>query len=168
MSSSGTAPVTVKSLAVTGGEFSVAGATLPLILNPGQLATVQVKFTPVSNGTAAGQVTIESDSATSPNDIVTLTGSGGAPIPLTPELKLSASSLSFGNVTLGQEVSQSITVQSTGTAAVTVSSIVVNSTAYLLSGVGLPLSIDPGKSATLHVAFKPSVEGPSTAQLTLK
>ncbi len=168
LSSSGTAPVTVKTLTLSGNDFSIAGATLPLILNPGQQATLQLKFTPVNSGATTGQITIQSDSATSPSDIVSLTGSGGTPVPLTPQLKLSATSLTFGNVTLGQEASQSITLESTGTAAVTVSSIAVSSTVYVLSGAALPLSIDPGKTATVHIAFKPSVAGAANAQLTIK
>jgi hypothetical protein len=76
LSSTGTAPVTVNSLGVSGSGFSVSGATLPATLNPGQSLTVNVQFYPANIGTFTGQLTISSNSPTAPALTVSLSGTG--------------------------------------------------------------------------------------------
>ncbi len=73
LSSTGTAPVTVNSAAVSGTGFSVTGASLPATLNPGQSLTLQVQFDPATSGSFSGQLAITS-SASSPT--VGLSGLG--------------------------------------------------------------------------------------------
>ncbi len=67
LTSSGTAAVTVNSLAVTGSGFSASPVSLPAKLNPGQTATVTLTFDPTAVGSATGQMTISSTSSTNSN-----------------------------------------------------------------------------------------------------
>ena len=73
LSSTGTAPVTVNSAAVSGAGFSVSGDSLPATLNPGQSLTLEVQFDPATAGSFAGKLTISS-TASSPT--VGLSGVG--------------------------------------------------------------------------------------------
>jgi hypothetical protein len=80
---------------------------------------------------------------------------------------MNASSLAFGNVQLGEPATQSLTLSSTGTAAVTVNSATVTGTGYSISGVTFPLTLNAGQTATLSVAFTPSAAGTVAGQLTI-
>jgi hypothetical protein len=76
--SSGTAPVTVNSVALTGTGFSDSGATFPMTLNPNQSVTLNVQFDPTVAGAATGQLTVTSTSTTGSPTQVPLTGTGTA------------------------------------------------------------------------------------------
>ena len=54
LTSTGTAPVTISSAALTGTGFTISGATLPVTLNPNQSVTLNVQFDPTATGAAAG------------------------------------------------------------------------------------------------------------------
>ncbi len=54
LTSTGTAPVTVNSAALTGTGYTMSGATFPVTLNPTQSVTLNVQFDPTTTGTASG------------------------------------------------------------------------------------------------------------------
>jgi hypothetical protein len=76
LTSSGTAAVTVSSLAVTGSGFSLAPVVLPQRLNPGQTTIVSVIYLPTTMGSTTGQLTISSDSSKNPTLTIPLSGTG--------------------------------------------------------------------------------------------
>ena len=84
-----------------------------------------------------------------------------------PALTLSATSLSFGNVSLGTAVTKSVTLTSSGSTAVTVNSISLAGSGFLMSPVSLPLTLNPGQAAVLTVQFDPTTAGSLTGQLTI-
>jgi hypothetical protein len=76
LSSTGTAPVTVSAATVAGAGFSIVGSTLPVTLNPGQSTNLTLQFAPASVGSATGQLTINSNSASNPTAVISLNGAG--------------------------------------------------------------------------------------------
>jgi hypothetical protein len=78
LTSSGTAPVTVSSVALQGTGFSDSGATFPVTLNPNQSVTLSVQFDPTVAGAASGKLTITSNSTTGGTAQVPLSGTGTA------------------------------------------------------------------------------------------
>jgi hypothetical protein len=76
LTSSGSGPVTVSSVAVTGSGFSASSLSLPTTLNAGQAINVTLTFYPSAVGTAAGKLTITSNSSTNPTLTVNLSGVG--------------------------------------------------------------------------------------------
>ncbi len=75
-----------------------------------------------------------------------------------PVLALSPASLAFGSVNVGATASLTATVQNTGNAALTVSAIArcsATSTDFTWSPAA-PITIQPGQSSTLTVAFAPT------------
>ena len=53
LTSSGTAPVTVSSVTISGTGFTIiGGSSFPVTLNPMQSLTLQVQYLPTSTGTA--------------------------------------------------------------------------------------------------------------------
>lgn len=73
LSSTGTAPVTISAISVTGTGFTYSGPSLPLTLSPNQTATLYANFDPTTAGPMTGQLTITSNSSTT---TVALSGSG--------------------------------------------------------------------------------------------
>ncbi len=76
LTSTGTAPVTVNSAALTGTGYTMSGATFPVTLNPNLAVTLDVQFDPTATGAAAGQLTIQSNSSTNATVVISLTGTG--------------------------------------------------------------------------------------------
>lgn len=82
-------------------------------------------------------------------------------------LSASRTSVSFPGITVKTSVMQGVTVASTGTMPVTLSGVTVTNGAFTVSGIGFPLTLNPGQSAGLTVQFSPSVVGTIAGQLTL-
>ena len=79
----GSAPVQISQLNVTGKSFSVnAQSSLPITLAAaGGSYSLSVQFNPTASGSATGQLTINSDSATNGTAVVGLSGIGAAATP---------------------------------------------------------------------------------------
>ena len=162
LSSSGSTPVTVSSVNLSGVAYSFSGATFPVTIDPNLQITLQVQFKPITSGSASGQLTVKSTSKSSPT--VTLSGTG---IATTPKLTTSAQTLNFGSVTVGSSATQALTLTSSGTAAVTVNSAKLSGTGYSLSGAGFPLTLPAGQSAVLQVVFKPTAAGTDAGTIAI-
>jgi len=78
LTSTGTASVTVNSVATAGTGFTMSSPTLPAILTSGQTATLEVQFDPTLPGAAIGTLTITSTSNGGATTLVPLTGTGVA------------------------------------------------------------------------------------------
>ena len=176
LTSTGTAPLTINSAALTGAGFTVSGATLPTTLNPNQSMTLKVQFNPTATGAVTGQLTIQSDSSTNGTEVVAVTGTGTpvsspqppGPQPASPQLTISATSLTFGDVTVNTASTQPVTLTSTGTAPVTINSAALTGAGFTVSGATLPVTLNPNQSVTLNVQFDPTAAGPATGQLTIQ
>ena len=165
LTSSGTAPVTVNAATVSGAGFSDSGSSFPVTLNPNQSVTMQVAFNPSAAGGAAGQLTINSNSSSGSATVVQLSGAGT--VPTVAQLTVSASSLAFGNVTVNSTATLPLTLSSTGTAPVTVSAAALSGAGFSESGAAFPMSLNPGQSITLQVAFDPTAAGADAGQITI-
>jgi Domain of unknown function (DUF4082)/Abnormal spindle-like microcephaly-assoc'd, ASPM-SPD-2-Hydin len=165
LTSSGSSPVTVNSASISGAAFSLVGASLPATLNPGQSMTLQVQFKPTATGSATGNLTISSNSTSGSTAVVSLSGTGAAAV--SPKLTLSATTLSFGNVTMNSSATQSLTLTSSGTSAATVNSASITGAAFSIVGATMPATLNPGQSMTLQVQFKPAATGSATGNLTV-
>jgi len=82
-------------------------------------------------------------------------------------LNVNAASIAFGSVNLSTATTQSVTLTSTGTAPVTISAIAVTGTGFTVSGVALPLTLNPSQTATLNILFVPITSGASSGQVTI-
>jgi hypothetical protein len=76
LTSSGTAPLTISAGSLTGTGFTVPAVSLPMTLNPGQTATLQVEFDPSAAGAVSGSVTLTSNSSTGSASTISLSGTG--------------------------------------------------------------------------------------------
>jgi hypothetical protein len=82
-------------------------------------------------------------------------------------LTVNATSVAFGNVPVGSPATQSVTLSSTGTAAVIVNSAAVSGTGFSVSGATFPLTLNPSQTSTLSLQFDPTATGAATGKLTI-
>ena len=79
LASTGSKPLTVNAVTLTGAGFTVSGATFPITFTPGQKIPLTVQFDPTVAGAATGQLTITSNSSTGNTAVINLSGFGGGP-----------------------------------------------------------------------------------------
>lgn len=82
-------------------------------------------------------------------------------------LSLGATSLAFGSVQVNTPLSKTITLTSSGTAALTISGATVTGTGFSLGAATLPATLSPGQSLTLSVQFDPTTAAASTGTLAI-
>jgi Abnormal spindle-like microcephaly-assoc'd, ASPM-SPD-2-Hydin len=100
--------------------------------------------------------------------ITCVTASFAASSSSVPELQLSTRGLNFGSVSLNvASAPQSVTLTSSGTAPLTISSATLEGSEFRMSGLTLPVTLNPGQTATLTVVFAPTATGRSTGSIRI-
>jgi len=153
LTNSGGTTVTVTQVTPSGTGYSVSGLNLPLVLAAGQGQAFSVIFAPVASGTSNGNLAIVSNASNSALNVA-LTGNGLAPGALTPN----PSSLSFGNVQVGNQQQLSETVTNTGAVSVSISQASVSGTGFSMSPWA-PQVLTAGQHYTFTVTFTPPSAG---------
>jgi hypothetical protein len=85
----------------------------------------------------------------------------------TAALTATPTTLSFGDVALGSDVTQTSTLKNTGNSDVTVSGVTASGPAFMVSGVPGGTTLSSGQSAVLTVTFKPVASGNATGTITV-
>jgi hypothetical protein len=146
--------LTVSQATVSGTGYSYSGLTLPLTLAPNQSTTFGVVFAPTTAGASNGKLSIAISGSSTTLDIA-LSGTGVAPALLTA----TPASLTFTNITVSQNQSQTETVKNTGGVSATISQASVSGTGFSISGITTPVTLTPGQSASFSVTFTPQSAG---------
>lgn len=161
LSNTGSAAVTISQASVAGTGFTISGLAAGLTIQPGQNSSFTAQFQPTSTGSASGSISVSSNSPNSPMTIA-LTGTGTQ-----PEIGAIPSSAPFGNVTVGNTNSQTITLTNGGTANLTISQGSVSGNGFKITGLSTPLTIQPGGNATFNAVFTPTGAGKVTGAVSL-
>jgi hypothetical protein len=83
-----------------------------------------------------------------------------------PELSSSVSSISFGNVVIGNTNSQPITLSNTGNAGLTISGATISGSGFSMTGIPAPLTLAAGQSSMATVNFAPQGTGNVTGSIS--
>jgi hypothetical protein len=144
---------------VSGNGFSLQSpSTFELLPGEGRIFTI--RFRPTASGNYSGTLTINHNASnySSPLNIA-LKGSAGNVT--TIRLSVSPSSLDFGQVEINttQELSVTITNDSTSTGTLTISDLQVSGSGFKLAGgQSTNFSLSPGQSKTVRVQFNPTAK----------
>lgn len=138
--------------------FSVSGITTPFTLAAGQSYTFDVTFSPQNMGDVFGNMVLVS---TSGQQLSIAENGVGA---TAGALRVSPSSLNFGNVTVGSSQSQTLTLTAAAN-QVTVTADSLGSAEYSISGLTLPVTLATGQSLPVTVVFSPQSGGAANANL---
>jgi hypothetical protein len=84
-----------------------------------------------------------------------------------PGLTLSSTTVAFGNVNLNTPATQTVTLTSSGGAAVTVSAATLTGTGFTMSGINFPVTLNPGQTAVLNLQFDPTTAAAATGLVTI-
>jgi parallel beta-helix repeat protein len=84
-----------------------------------------------------------------------------------PAIEVSATSLDFGSVTLGQTKDLTLTVRNTGTAALSVNSAASSNSRFAIATPSLPFNVATGALQVVTVRFTPNVAQVEAGTLTL-
>ena len=172
--SSGTAPLSISSMALGGtnaADFALTSncPSAPNTLAIGASCTINVTFTPTATGTRSATLAI-SDNDPSGTQNVALSGSGAsqsAGVTVTP------TTLTYSSQIVGTtSAAQIITVKSSGTAALSISGFALSGTAAgdYAQATNCPSganTLAAGSSCTVSVTFTPTARGTRTATLTV-
>src|SRR5271156_5162146 len=148
------------SAASISSSFALSGLTLPLTLAPNQSSTFGVLFAPGTSGPTSGTLSLTvSGSSTSVDVALSGTGVLSGPGVQPGTLTASLTSLTFTNVRVGQNQTQTETVQNTGGTSVTISGSTASGTGFSISGISTPLTLAPGQSTSFNVTLTPPSAG---------
>jgi hypothetical protein len=161
LSNTGNSSVTISQISVTGAGFSGSGVTLPATVNAGQSISLAIAFSPTLTGSSSGSITVLSNATNSPATI-SLSATG-----VQPQIAVLPTSVSFGSVTTGTTNTQTVTVQNSGNASLTITQASVIGSGFTESGVSLPLTLAPGASSAFTLSFTPVTASTVSGTLTL-
>jgi hypothetical protein len=166
----------VPAISVPTSDFALSGvAPSGTVLQPGQSAAFDVRFSPTVAGSRSGSLVIG-------DQTYALIGTGVEPPPppppqpqLTYEVDagaglqpLGASPVDFGSVELGFSVARHFAVANQTTVVLTAPAIAVPAGDFVLSGAAPGgLALQPGKSADFYVQFTPTAAGVRTGSLVI-
>jgi len=177
LTNSGIANLTVSQVTVSGSSFRLSGPTLPVTLSPGQSVRSNVSFAPQAGGSASGSISIVMNTppATTAYEWRHRHGSSATTISLAgtgvglqaSSLAASPSSMGFGNVQIGSHDNLSETLTNTGSSSVTISQVNMAGSTFAVSGLSLPLTLNPGQSANFGVTFSPISAGTLSGNLAI-
>src|ERR1700691_6245405 len=159
----GTSEVKISAVTPSVANVTVSGIALPSNLAPGTSVTLTAAYKPTAAGSVSGKITVTSTAVGSPTIIDLSATAGAASIQLTP----SATSLSFGNVTVGASGTNELTVKSTGNTNASISKVAISGTGFVLGSSVASVILDPSQSETYTVHFDPTAAGSVTGTLTI-
>jgi dienelactone hydrolase len=164
LSNTSVLPLNISSIAVTGTnatdfrQTNTCSSSLP----PGGECTITVTFAPTQVRPRTASVTITDNAAGSPQQIA-LSGTG---VVSGPNATLSPTSLTFATQLVGTtSPAQSVTLSDYGTAALSITSIVVSGDFSQTNTCGSSLAA--GASCTISTTFKPTQTGPRTGAVSI-
>jgi len=169
LTNSGEANLSITGITVTGanpGDYAQTN-NCPATLIPDFSCNIAVTFKPLATGTRTASISIADNVSPSPQT-VTLTGTGAPGT--TPLVTFTPPSLTFSNVPLNTaSASQMSTLQNTGAAALSISSIVASGTVAgdFTETNNCPASVAVSGTCTITVTFKPSSTINQTGAVTV-
>jgi hypothetical protein len=156
---------TISAATVTGSGFNYMGPALPLTLSRGQSVNLTISFAPSAAGISAGNLSLSESGNVSPNS-VPLTGTG-VQSQQTLSLTVNPQSVSFGNVPVGTSGSQTVALLNSGTGPVSVSQATMAGSGFGMSGLAVPMTLDPGQSTAFTVSFAPTGAGSASGNISV-
>ena len=161
LTNTGTGSIAISSGSASGSGFSMTGLSAAT-LNAGQSTSFNVKFAPTAAGAASGSVSIVSNAPGSPLAI----SLSGTATQSQPGLTINPTNVPFGNISVGSNSSQSVTLTNSGNAVVNITGAAASGTGFGLSGLGAQ-SINPGASITFAATFAPTTAGNVTGNISI-
>ena len=161
-SNTGAAAVSISSVSISTKYFTLSAPSLPVSIAPGQNSTISLVFTPNVAGAFSATVSISSNASDS-SSTLSLSGTGVS----NGQLVINPTGETFGNVTVGSQSSQTVTLTNNTGSAVNISQTAVSGSGFKLSGIATPLALNASANATFTITFAPATTGTSSGNVTI-
>ncbi len=139
------------------GAFTLLSGAEARNIPVGRKVEVEVAFV-ASGADESGDAVVFSDDPTAPKVFVQLLGGVAA-----PQLTVDPTSIDFGEIQAGVEVSETVRLMSTGADTVTVSEFNFPDAPFGVNwAFGLPLELEPGESEDVEITYRPTAAGEFT------
>ncbi|MFB3920470.1 MAG: beta strand repeat-containing protein [Terriglobia bacterium] len=170
LTNNGTSPLTITAITLVGTDFAFTNpapcGALPATLAINATCTFSITFTPTTTDIRRGGITITDDAGDSPQTLA-LSGTGTA-----PGVSLSPPTVSFSDQAVNTtSAPQAIALQNSGSAPLTISSIVLASTDFALTSATpcgpLPATLAVSATCTMSVTFTPTATDIRRAGITI-
>ena len=158
--------VSITSVTLTGNNSSDFAKTnnCGSTLGAGATCTISLSFTPGGSGSRTATLNINDNGGASPQTVA-LSGTGNAS-GSGPQITLSPTSLNLGDQNYKTASrSQTVTIYSTGTTALSIASVTTSSTSFGVTSNNCPASLNPGSSCSVTADFDPQSVGTITGTL---
>ena len=163
LTNSGNSNLTINLATVAGTGFGISGLSLPTTLAGGQSLSFIAQFAPPATGAATGSITFTDNAPGSPQTL-TMVGSGlAANSNLTPN----PGSVAFGNVVVGSNSQQTITLTNSANTSTTISAASSSGTGFTVTGIVTPMTLAANQSASFTVQFAPTTTGSATGSILI-
>jgi hypothetical protein len=163
VTNTGSSALNITQTTFSNAQFAASGMSMPMAVSAGQAGNFSVSVNPTSAGNLTGTLTVQGDGGSSPV-VVNLSATAVAP---QPQITLSGSTVDFGSVGVSSQGNASVMVTNAGGADLTISVITVSGAGFSVSGIATPKTLSSGQSATLAVAFRPTVSGSVTGSIAI-
>jgi hypothetical protein len=162
VTNSGSAPLTVSQVTVSGDFAETDSCVSAGGIAPGSSCTVSVGFLPTATGARTGVLAVYGNVAGG-QATVALSGTGtpGAAVVLNPI------QVNFGSIDVGTtSAAQNITISNTGGATATIGAPFLTGD-FAVAANTCPSSLGPSAGCTVSVVFKPTISGTRTGMLSV-
>ena len=150
ITNTGSTAIKLSDVSATGAGYTLAGGNSSVTIPAGQSGTLQIQLAPASAGVINGSLSIESNAANSLLKIA-LTGTGTEPV-----LAVLPGKVQFGNVKVGQNTTQAVTLVNNGNVDLVLSAAQISGSGFAMSGLTFPSTIAAAKNLSFNVKFAPS------------
>ncbi len=165
VSNVGTGDLQVDMPVLTGStDFAISAAQFPISIPAGGAEIVLVDYSPSDFTDDTGEITITSDDPDEPTVVVALLG---AHVPA-PDIDLQPTSLQFGQVMVGYDLTLSADITNVGTADLVLGTLaVVGTSEYTLTVDPSGMVLAPGNATALYVTYTPVDSGSDVATVEI-
>jgi hypothetical protein len=149
VTNTGTADLIINSVTSSKTLFTVTPTSGTLA--PGATKKFFVTFAPLINGLQNGKIYFHHN-AVNAIDSISVSGTGVSPV-----FSVSPTSLNFGNVNIGLNKKDSVTVTNTGTSDLIITSVICSKTTYTVTPIAGTLT--PGTTRKFYITYTPLING---------
>jgi MYXO-CTERM domain-containing protein len=166
IANTGSTTFNITSLTIAGtnpGDFHIPNVVFPSPLAGGTSLPLGVQFAPTARGSRSATLTVGTDLANSPTVVVSLSGTGVAPV------LSAATSLAFGSQPVATKVTSNLSVSNAGDGTLTISGLTFTGTnaADFGTTTTFPVMIAAGSSASIALTFTAGGAGTRSGKVTL-
>jgi hypothetical protein len=163
IANTGSAPLTLDSVALKSSQFALTGPSVPRTILPAQKVDYALTFEPNFAGNTSASVQITSNASSTPAS-VSLAGVAEKSV---AAVQVSPSSISFGNLKVQSTATQNVTFKNIGEINITVSGLTVAGAGFGYSSLSPGYSLAPDQSVTFQIWFHPQTSGSASGKISI-